>query len=353
MKKILLITFIISLSILNCQCVNYENQGTCNNNDNCQWYASCGICIESIEPTCPVDNFLDVSQFNGAGGNYPYPQLSISCDNNFINVSSNGIPHYNFVQITPNGLQAQNYNWNIPRFPIDNNQNNIIPLLGTVGIAVNGLPFFGPNEAAQPDPYGDPVYNGIMDYCMGHTAPQGVYHYHAMLVECLSLDVPLDGPDPIIGYAHDGYAIYGSTGCLDSDCSELVEYISGWVQTGDPSTYAWDNHEFVESNNPLILDECNGHIGPNGDYHYHATSDFPYILGCYHGTQDQSGSSPDLSLIEGGDLNQDQLINVLDVIQSVNLVLTSSFDIYGDTNDDCEINVLDIVSIVNIIIENV
>ena len=75
MKKILLITFIISFSILNCQCVNYENQGPCNNNGNCQWYANCGICIESIEPACPVVNFLDVSQFNGAGGNYPDPQL--------------------------------------------------------------------------------------------------------------------------------------------------------------------------------------------------------------------------------------------------------------------------------------
>ena len=302
MKKIIILMTFIFISNINAQCENIQNQAPCNNNDNCMWYSGCGICVESIESECPVDNFLDVSQFDGAGGNYPDPQLSVSCDNNSINVTSNGIIHYNFVQITPNNLQAQNYNWNIPRYPIDNGQNNTIPLLGVAGIAVNGLPFFGPNEAQFPDPYGDPVYNGIMDYCMGHTANQGVYHYHAMLVECLSMSLPINEPDPIIGYAYDGYAIYGQMGCADSECSELVEYSSGWVQTGDPTTYAWDNHEFVESNDPLKLDECNGHYGPNGDYHYHTTSTFPYIVGCYHGTQNQSGNSPDLSAIEGGDI---------------------------------------------------
>jgi len=350
MKKLVVIIIGIMVSTLSAQCENYQNPGACNNNENCQWYGNCGFCIESVDEPCPVENFLDVSQFDGAGGNFPDPQISVSCDNNFINVSSNGIPHYNFVQMTPNNLQSQNYSWDIPRYPIENGENNTIPLLGTAGIANNGLPIFGPNEGPHPDPYGDPVYNGIMDYCMGHTAQQGVYHYHALLVDCLTLDAPANEPDPVIGYANDGYEIYGPVGCLDSECSELVEYSSGWVQTGDPTTYAWENHEFVESNDPTVLDECNGHYGPNGDYHYHATSTFPYILGCYHGTQNQSGTAPNPSSIEGGDLNQDDLINVLDVIQTVNLVLTSSFDVYGDVNDDCEINVLDVVSIVNFIL---
>jgi hypothetical protein len=73
-------------------------------------------------------------------------------------------------------------------------------------------------------------------------------------------------------------------GCLDAECTEIVEFESGWVQTGDPSTYAWDAHEYQGGNEPTILDQCNGHVGPGGDYHYHATATFPYVLGCYSGT---------------------------------------------------------------------
>ncbi len=38
-----------------------------------------------------------------------------------------------------------------------------------------------------------------------------------------------------------------------------------------------------------ILDECNGQVGPEGDYHYHATETFPYILGCYNGAPTPNG----------------------------------------------------------------
>ena len=33
--------------------------------------------------------------------------------------------------------------------------------------------------------WGDPVYNGLMDACLGHTSQQE-YHYHALLVKCLT-----------------------------------------------------------------------------------------------------------------------------------------------------------------------
>ena len=58
--------------------------------------------------------------------------------------------------------------------------------------------------------------------------------------------------------------------------------------------YAWDSHEFREKQGDEWLDECNGRIGPDGTYRYHATSTFPYILGCYHGviTQNLQGVCP-------------------------------------------------------------
>ena len=51
-----------------------------------------------------------------------------------------------------------------------------------------------------------------------------------------------------------------------------------------------------------------------------------------------------------GDLNEDGLVNVLDIVQTVNLVLTSEYEEYGDLNGDGIVNVLDIVQLVNVIL---
>ncbi|MBT9557680.1 MAG: YHYH protein, partial [Myxococcales bacterium] len=145
-------------------------------------------------------------------------------------------------------------------------------------------PFYGPNEGPTPDPYGDPVYNGIMDDCLGHTAQAGDYHFHAFLDECLGGAGDLDTPSPILGYALDGFPIYGPYGCVDAACTQVVEFQSSWEQTGDPTTYAWDNHAYVAKAGTQYLDQCNGRTGPDGKYRYHATAGFPYLLGCYRGT---------------------------------------------------------------------
>ncbi len=52
-----------------------------------------------------------------------------------------------------------------------------------------------------------------------------------------------------------------------------------------------------------------------------------------------------------GDLNQDMIVNVLDIIICINMVLgTSEIDLIADLNDDDIINILDIVLLVNIIL---
>ena len=53
-----------------------------------------------------------------------------------------------------------------------------------------------------------------------------------------------------------------------------------------------------------------------------------------------------------GDLNEDDVINVLDIIASVNLILTGGYNNNADLNQDGIINVLDIVNLVNIILNN-
>ena len=245
---------------------------------------------ETIDSDCPeADTFLDFSGWEGPGGNYPSPTLDIVCTDTEIIVESNGIVQYEFFSTTPNDMRAQNHRYVLPRYPQVAAEPTDIPLLGTVGPAINGVPFYGPNEAQMPHPYGDPIYNDIVDECKGHPGGQGDYHYHALLVRCLTGtsiddDRPADEPSPIVGYAMDGFPIYGPYGCLDTACSEVVKFQSSWETIGDPETYAWDANEYVEKADPIYLDRCNGRVGPDGTYRYHATDTFPYVLGCYTGT---------------------------------------------------------------------
>ncbi len=245
-----------------------------------------------------ADTLLDVASAPGPGGGYPDPELSGACEGDSFVVESNQVPHYTFVALTPNELVAVETTWEITTSPEVADDPTDIPLLGLVGFTVGGTPFYGPNEAEFPDPYGDPVYNGITDGCSGHTA--AAYHNHALRQVCLTPDGlvaepwTLPDPDPsepspVLGWAMDGFPVYGPYGCADAECSEVVEYVSGYVQIADPTTYAWDAHEYEESAEPEVLDECNGHVGPDGDYHYHATATFPYILGCYRGTPQGEG----------------------------------------------------------------
>ena len=39
------------------------------------------------------------------------------------------------------------------------------------------------------------------------------------------------------------------------------------------------------------LDECHGRLDSDGNYQYHTTADFPYILGCYKGTPSKSAGT--------------------------------------------------------------
>lgn len=237
---------------------------------------------------CPViSNFLNVSLFDGAGAAYPDPTLAVTCAADSFTATSNGIPHTPFVQLTPGDLTEQDYEITIPLNPVIASEPTSIGYLdaantrlGTLGVSINGLPWYGPTEGGFPDPYGDPLNNGIIDDCGGHHFQ---YHYHAMVMPCFAPDWNDSLPSPIIGYALDGFPVYGPTGCLDSDCTEVVTFQSGFQITGDISTYAFDNVTYVPNQGVEFLDECNGRVQPDGSYGYHATATFPYIIGCFMG----------------------------------------------------------------------
>ena len=51
-----------------------------------------------------------------------------------------------------------------------------------------------------------------------------------------------------------------------------------------------------------------------------------------------------------GDINNDSVINVIDVVLLVNIILDNEWNISGDINSDGTINVIDVVMLVNIIL---
>ena len=93
---------------------------------------------------------------------------------------------------------------------------------------------------------------------MGIRSNGGAYHYHS-LTNCI--DDPGTAHSKLMGYALDGYGIYGMRG---EDGAVLHD---------------------------ADLDACHGHthvIDWDGKkvamYHYHATAEYPYVIGCFHGT---------------------------------------------------------------------
>ena len=125
----------------------------------------------------------------------------------------------------------------------------------------------------------------------------------------------MEGPSQIVGFALDGFPIYGPRGCLDANCEEVVTFKSSYnainyeavgcvddsecgasttcslTMIGGEETmaciqkdYAWDNNVYEPIFSAEHLDACNGRVGADGTYRYHATSTFPYGIGCYAGT---------------------------------------------------------------------
>ena len=55
---------------------------------------------------------------------------------------------------------------------------------------------------------------------------------------------------------------------------------------------------------------------------------------------------------ELGDLNQDELVNILDIVILVNSILSADYSLEADLNQDNALNVLDVVLLVNIVLGN-
>jgi YHYH protein len=231
---------------------------------------------------CPTAKFPDLTG-TSAGSGYVAPAVAARCTSTELIVTSNGMIGYTFEPTTPNALTAQDYTWKVPLTPrTAATTTGIVNTLGTLGFTVTGLPIYGPTEGPFPaaEAYGDPVYNKILDTCGGHTGPQSEYHNHTLnIAAACNLK-----KRSVVGYALDGFPIYGRAGCLNTACTKVATMKSGYVKTGDPTSNSWSAYTYKKSNKVTVLDKCNGRVEPDGTYGYHATAGFPYIIGCYRGT---------------------------------------------------------------------
>ena len=79
--------------------------------------------------------------------------------------------------------------------------------MGSIGVLLTGAQIFNALDALGRDAGA----HEVQDRCDGHPEVSGAYHYHS-LTSCLkSTDVP-GQYSTLVGYAKDGFGIYGNQG---------------------------------------------------------------------------------------------------------------------------------------------
>lgn len=160
----------------------------------------------------------------------------------------------------PNAISAsQSLTITLPTTPAAAASQGCLPG-GGVGVLLNGVILFD----ALDGPGRDAVAHEVQDLCQGHPQNEGQYHYHEVPT-CIRDNAA--GSSTVIGWAYDGYPIV-----VERDAA------------GNLPTNA-------------DLDACHGRTSPimvdgilTTTYHYSATLEYPYTIGCFHGTNAVGGS---------------------------------------------------------------
>lgn len=160
------------------------------------------------------------------------------------------------IDPNPNRIRPQNIRVEVPLDPVLGEEPQCTP--NAIGLLLTGVVLFNALDAMGRDA----VAHEVQDGCQGHPQQHGAYHYHSVTT-CLEDERLPGGHSALVGYALDGFGIYGRYG------------------------------EGGQSLSSKDLDECHGHthaIEWNGRvvemYHYHGTWDFPYTIGCMRGLYD-------------------------------------------------------------------
>jgi len=318
------------------QAMNYDtnatqDDGSCEYNEDPEtgssgWWSKTLLCDEEQVPV--VDDYTTEEQDNHMC------DLSFIIEDGNITISTNGLPNHDFESTLGCCASAQSETYTIPLTPTDDPECNpsvssdgcvMAPIRGTIAFSVTGVAIYGPEDGLGGDAVAleegayeqedgeQPVDLGI---CHGHSGPGGIYHYHAdsncihwhaeegetMYDYNLESRRNLSTHSKIVGFALDGYSIYGYTGWNDD--GEVVEMTSSYrLKEGADGSGGIDDYEYVQGLG--TLDACNGIFSatpdwPEGMYHYHTTMvngeggiGFPYFINCYAGELLSSDESSD------------------------------------------------------------
>ena len=270
-----------------------------------------------------ITSWLRNTTATGYGGYTSNVQL-VQYSATYVYVSTNCIPAYSIGPwpTDPNIPSPQNIVCEFPRTPTPNTGVATATGLGTIGLWSNGVSIFNGedgfhwNSATSAWAMGPVTVGwnrnalvfegGSFDSCLGHPAPGGDYHNHVN-PKCLYNDLDSTHHSPIIGYAFDGYPIYGAYGYVSTTSASgpVKRMKSSYVLSTDttrasgPSVSAYPLgdccEDYVYTAGAGDLDIHNGRFCytpdyPSGTYAYFVTIDdslkpaYPFVIGkTYYG----------------------------------------------------------------------
>ena len=161
-------------------------------------------------------------------------------------------PAYQYDR-NPNTIAPQSIRWTLPLDPSAAAAPNCLGL-GPIGILDDGVLLFDALDSEGRDAGA----HEVLDTCGEHPEMTGMLHHH-YVPSCI-MDTAT-GAAALVGYAIDGYGIYverAANGTLLTNADLDACH-------GRTSTVMWNGTE-------------------QNVYHYDATLEYPYTLGCYHGT---------------------------------------------------------------------
>ncbi len=189
--------------------------------------------------------------------------VSVVCDHDFALIHADTFPQHELM----NGIVNSNEQVPIPAkdyvapIPLQSAlSDQALTRDAALAIAVNGVPIFdytGGGEMSQADLHHaqtqhDTLLTEQLDHCGGHAGRGDDYHYHVS-PKCMIEQMENKGDDAILGWAFDGFPLYGNNN-----------------PDGTP----------ISAN---TLDVCNGQPDDTYGYRYHTSADSPYIIQCLRG----------------------------------------------------------------------
>ncbi len=151
-------------------------------------------------------------------------------------VTCSGIPSYTIGPWnSPNTATAMSWVYKLPLTPVQNTGTAVTVGLGHAAVLRDGTAIYNSRDARSYNNLG--IWNqtawvferGSFDSCYGHPSPGREYHPHAYPT-CLLGTIDATKHSPLIGFAFDGFPIYGPYGYENADGSGGVGRITSSFQ---------------------------------------------------------------------------------------------------------------------------